>query len=54
MRERIGYVIGVGEQYIQLPPLPGAIKERGDGIDFDLTEGLTLRMAWPAEEGEAT
>ncbi len=36
-----------------LPPLPGVIKERDHGLDFELTDGLTLRIAWPGPSGKA-
>ena len=51
-----GYVYGVGEHGISLPPLPGTIQEDADGpnfwLDFLLTEGLTLRIAWREDESD--
>jgi hypothetical protein len=39
------YRIG-GATTFPLPPLPGTIRERDNGLDFELTDGLTLRVAW--------
>lgn len=36
-----------------LPPLPGVINERESGLDFELADGLTLRVAWPGPSGQA-
>jgi hypothetical protein len=45
-REIFGYLYKVGEQTVSLPPLPGTIREWGNGIDFQIDERLVLRIAW--------
>jgi hypothetical protein len=50
-REIFGYVYKVGEQPVCLPPLPGTIAYHGHGLDFELTDGLTLRVAWQTGDG---
>lgn len=40
----------MGEQPFSLPELPGTIRESNNGLDFDLTDGLTLRIAWADPE----
>ncbi len=51
-REIFGYLYKVGEQPVLLPPLPGTITYQGHGLDFALTAGLTLRVAWKDPEQE--
>lgn len=53
-RDVFGTLYKVGDQPFTLPALPGTITERDHGLDFALTEGLTLRVAWqaPGERGE--
>lgn len=46
-----GPLYSVGGFCFCLPPLPGTITERACGLDFALTEGLTLRVAWPGRDG---
>jgi hypothetical protein len=36
-----------------LPSLPGTITEANEGIEFELTEGLVLRIAWAANPEDA-
>jgi hypothetical protein len=45
------YCIGGLSFSFLLPPLPGTISERDHGLDFELTDGLTLRLAWPGPSG---
>lgn len=52
-REIFGYLYKVDEQPVSLPPLPGTISYNGNGLDFALADGLTLRIAWTAPEGDA-
>jgi hypothetical protein len=54
-RETFGYLYTVGDKLIVLAPLPGTIHESGHGLNFELTDGLRLRIAWkaPDEEGGA-
>ena len=54
-RETFGYLYTVGDRHIVLAPLPGTITEGGNGLNFELTEGLRLRIAWkaPDERGGA-
>jgi hypothetical protein len=43
----------VGDHFLGLPPLPGTIRENENGLDFELTDGLILRVQWQASgEGE--
>ncbi len=44
--ETFGWVYTVGEQMVSLPPMPGTVTYLKDGIDFALTDWLTLRIAW--------
>ena len=43
--ESFGWVYTVGEQMVSLPPMPGTVTYLKDGIDFALTDWLTLRIA---------
>lgn len=49
-RETFGYLYTVGDQHIVLAPLPGSITEGGNGLNFELADGLRLRIAWKAPE----
>jgi hypothetical protein len=49
-REIFGAVYKVGEQPFSLPELPGTIRESNNGLDFELTDDLTLRIAWADPE----
>jgi hypothetical protein len=49
-RETFGYLYTVGDRHIVLAPLPGTITEGGNGLNFELTEGLRLRIAWKAPD----
>ncbi|HUA11689.1 MAG TPA: hypothetical protein VMA83_06765 [Solirubrobacteraceae bacterium] len=42
----LGPIFRVGSNSFSFPPMPGAIYERNDGLDFMLTPGLILRVAW--------
>jgi hypothetical protein len=44
-------IYSVGSFKFTLPPLPGAIRERNNGLNFELTEGVILRLAWPGPAG---
>jgi hypothetical protein len=46
VRETFGSVYTIGGQGICLPPLPGTISYSNHGLDFALTDGLALRIAW--------
>lgn len=45
------YCIGAASFSFKLPRLPGTISERDHGLDLELTDGLTLRLAWPGPSG---
>jgi hypothetical protein len=45
------YCIGSASFTFRLPPLPGTISERDHGLDFELIDGVTLRVAWPGSDG---
>jgi hypothetical protein len=51
-RDVLGVLFTVGGQIVCLPPLPGTIRERPNGLDFELTDVLTLSVAWPGPDGE--
>lgn len=42
---------GGGPAWSLPPELPGTIREREHGLDFELGVGLTLRVAWPGPSG---
>jgi len=45
-RDIMGALYMIGGHPFTLPALPGAIWERDHGLDFELTDGLTLRIGW--------
>jgi hypothetical protein len=52
-RDIFGSAYTIGDQSILLPALPGTITEANDGIDFELADGLVLRIAWAANTEDA-
>jgi len=46
VRDRFASVYTVGGQDVTFPPLPGAITESANGLDFELTAGIVLRIGW--------
>jgi hypothetical protein len=47
-RDVFGSAYTIGDRSLLLPELPGTITETSDGIEFQLTDGLVLRIAWAA------
>jgi hypothetical protein len=47
-RDIFGSTYTIGDRSLLLPELPGTITETSDGIEFQLTDGLVLRIAWAA------
>jgi hypothetical protein len=43
----------IGDQSLLLPSLPSTITGANDGIEFELTDGLVLRIAWAANSEDA-
>ncbi len=52
-RDIFGSAYVIGDQSLLLPSLPGTITEANDGIEFELTDGLVLRIAWAANPEDA-
>ncbi len=52
-RDVFGSVYVIGDQSLLLPSLPGTITEANDGIEFELTDGLVLRIAWAVNPEDA-
>jgi hypothetical protein len=52
-RDIFGSVYMLGDRSFLLPELPGTITETNDGIEFELTDGLVLRIAWAANPEDA-
>jgi hypothetical protein len=52
-RDTFGSLYVIGENALVLPELPGTITEADHGIEFELTDGLMLRMAWAADPEDA-
>jgi hypothetical protein len=52
-RDIFGSAYVIGDQSLLLPDLPGTIAETSDGIEFELTHGLVLRIAWAANPEDA-
>lgn len=52
-RDIFGSTYTIGGRALLLPELPGTITEIGDGIEFELTEGLVLRIVWAANPEHA-
>ncbi len=42
---------GTGRGFLNLPPLPGTITETDNGLNFDIAEGVRLRIAWRGTRG---
>jgi hypothetical protein len=45
-RDVFGSAYLIGDQSLMLPSLPGTITEANEGVEFELTDGLVLRIAW--------
>jgi hypothetical protein len=52
-RDIFGSAYTIGDLSLMLPELPGTITETGDGIEFQLTDGLVLRIAWATNPEDA-
>ena len=39
-------IIAIGSTELCLPPMPGRIYERDDGLEFELAPDVVLRVAW--------
>jgi len=52
-RDIFGSAYTIGDRSLLLPELPGTITETSDGIEFQLTDGLVLRIAWAANPEDA-
>jgi hypothetical protein len=49
-RDIMGTLYMIGGHPFMLPALPGTIRERDNGLDFELTDGLKLRIGWTTPE----
>jgi hypothetical protein len=52
-RDVFGSAYVIGDQSLMLPSLPGTITEANEGVEFELTDGLVLRIAWAANPEDA-
>ena len=52
-RDIFGSAYVIGDQSLLLPSLPSTITGANDGIEFELTDGLVLRIAWAANSEDA-
>jgi len=53
VRERWDSFYTVGGQEVTLSSLPGTITESANGLDFELTAEIVLRIGWNAAERRA-
>jgi hypothetical protein len=53
VRDRFGSVYTVGGQEVRLSSLPGTITESANGLDFELTAEIVLRIGWNAAKRRA-